>query len=112
MLLCLLEVNVGEEESKTGAGFDQALSLLEEMSALPNLKICGLMAIPPICEEKELIEYFEKMRQLFVDIQSKKMDNITMEILSMGMSSDYKLAILHGATMVRVGSSIFGPRLY
>lgn len=109
---CLLEVNVGEEESKTGAGFDQALSLLEEMSALPNLKICGLMAIPPICEEKELIEYFEKMRQLFVDIQSKKMDNITMEILSMGMSSDYKLAILHGATMVRVGSSIFGPRLY
>lgn len=109
---CLLEVNVGEEESKTGAGFDQALSLLEEMSALPNLKVCGLMAIPPICEEKELIEYFEKMRQLFVDIQSKKMDNITMEILSMGMSSDYKLAILHGATMVRVGSSIFGPRLY
>ena len=109
---CLLEVNVGEEESKTGAGFDQVLSLLEEMSALPNLKVCGLMAIPPICEEKELIEYFEKMRQLFVDIQSKKMDNITMEILSMGMSSDYKLAILHGATMVRVGSSIFGPRLY
>ena len=70
------------------------------------------MAIPPICEEAILLQYFEKMRQIFVDIQSKKMDNISMDILSMGMSSDYKLAILHGATMVRVGSSIFGPRLY
>ena len=109
---CLLEVNIGQEESKTGISQSQVLELLEEMSALPNLKVMGLMAIPPICEEAILLQYFEKMRQIFVDIQSKKMDNISMDILSMGMSSDYKLAILHGATMVRVGSSIFGPRLY
>ena len=109
---CLIEVNVGAEESKTGLPFNEVPSLLEEIAALPNLSVCGLMAIPPICEDAVLSQYFEKMRQLFVDIRAKKMDNINMDILSMGMSSDYKLAILHGATMVRVGSSIFGPRLY
>ena len=87
-------------------------ALLEEMAQLPRIKVKGLMAIPPICEDSILLQYFEKMREMFVDIQAKKMDNINMDILSMGMSSDYKLAILHGATMVRVGSSIFGPRLY
>ncbi len=109
---CLIEVNVGAEESKTGISLQEVPALLEEISTLPNLSVSGLMAIPPICEDAELSQYFEKMHQLFVDIRAKKMDNINMDILSMGMSSDYKLAILHGATMVRVGSSIFGPRLY
>lgn len=109
---CLIEVNVGDEESKTGIPMQEVPALLEEMARLPRVKVKGLMAIPPICEESILLQYFEKMREMFVDIQAKKMDNISMDILSMGMSSDYKLAILHGATMVRVGSSIFGPRLY
>ena len=109
---CLIEVNVGDEESKTGIPMQDVSALLEEMARLPRVKVKGLMAIPPICEESILLQYFEKMREMFVDIQAKKMDNISMDILSMGMSSDYKLAILHGATMVRVGSSIFGPRLY
>ncbi len=111
-ICCLVEVNVGQEESKTGIEADEVLPLLEQLAVLPNLKVVGLMAIPPICEERILLQYFEKMHQMFVDIRGKKMDNISMDILSMGMSSDYKLAILHGATMVRVGSSIFGPRLY
>ena len=109
---CLIEVNIGDEESKTGIAPQEVEPLLEQLSVLPNLKVVGLMAIPPICEDSILLQYFEKMHQMFVDIRSKKMDNISMDILSMGMSSDYKLAILHGATMVRVGSSIFGPRLY
>lgn len=109
---CLIEVNVGDEESKTGIPMQEVPALLEEMAQLPRIKVKGLMAIPPICEDSILLQYFEKMREMFVDIQAKKMDNINMDILSMGMSSDYKLAILHGATMVRVGSSIFGPRLY
>ena len=109
---CLVEVNVGEEESKTGIGLSQVLPLLEEMALLPGLRVCGLMAIPPICEDAVLSKYFDKMRELFVDIRAKKIDNIAMETLSMGMSSDYKLAIQHGATMVRVGSSLFGARIY
>ena len=109
---CLVEVNIGEEESKTGIEKEAVHSLLEAMAQLPALRVKGLIAIPPICEEAQLRKYFEKMHEMFVDIGRKKMDNINMEILSMGMSSDYEQAILCGATMVRVGSSIFGPRLY
>ena len=73
----------------------------------------GLMAIPPICSEREeLLKYFEKMHRLFVDIKAQNIDNINMQILSMGMSGDYNEAILCGANLVRIGSSIFGPRLY
>lgn len=110
---CLVEVNVGEEESKTGISFSEVYTLLEEMADLPGLSVEGLMAIPPICEDKEeLMQYFRKMNDLFVDIKGKNMDNINMNVLSMGMSGDYKEAVLCGSTMVRVGSSIFGPRLY
>ncbi len=71
------------------------------------------MTVPPICDsEKELNGYFSKMYQMFVDIRDKKIDNISMDILSMGMSSDYENAILNGADLVRVGSAIFGPRIY
>ena len=77
------------------------------------VSVKGLMAIPPICGEKEqLCKYFEKMHRLFVDIKAQNIDNINMQILSMGMSGDYNEAILCGANLVRIGSSIFGPRLY
>ncbi|MBQ8028933.1 MAG: YggS family pyridoxal phosphate-dependent enzyme [Clostridia bacterium] len=110
---CLLEVNIGEEESKTGISYDKTMFLLEEILKLEGIKVCGLMTIPPICDsEKELFEYFNKMHDLFIDIKRQNIDNIDMSVLSMGMSGDYKEAILCGSNMVRVGSSIFGPRLY
>ena len=109
---CLIEVNVGEEESKTGVPFDEVMPLLEEIYSMDGISIKGLMAIPPICEIDELKKYFEKMRRLFVDIAAQKCDNMSMDILSMGMSGDYQIAIEHGANLVRIGSSVFGPRLY
>ena len=110
---CLIEVNVGEEESKTGIAFDEVTPLIEEISKMQHVKVKGLMSVPPICEEKaQLCKYFEKMHHLFVDISRQNIDNITMCFLSMGMSGDFNEAILCGANMVRVGSSIFGPRLY
>ena len=109
---CLIEVNVGDETSKTGAAFSDVMSLIESISKLEGIRVKGLMAIPPICEEKVLRKYFEKMHSLFIDISNEKVDNITMEILSMGMSGDYCTAIECGSNLVRIGSSIFGPRLY
>ncbi|MGN0467866.1 MAG: YggS family pyridoxal phosphate-dependent enzyme [Acutalibacteraceae bacterium] len=110
---CLIEVNVGDEESKTGIGYDEVMRIIEEITKLEAIKIEGLMAIPPICENSaKLSEYFTKMHDLFIDIKAQNIDNINMNILSMGMSGDYKQAILCGSNMVRVGSSIFGPRLY
>lgn len=110
---CLIEVNIGDEENKTGIPFDQVMSLIDEISKMRYVKVEGLMTVPPICEEKaQLSKYFEKMHHLFVDISGQNIDNISMRILSMGMSGDFNEAILCGANMVRVGSSIFGPRLY
>lgn len=110
---CLVEVNVADEQSKTGVAFDKVYSLLEEISSLEAIKVKGLMAIPPICEkESELCNYFEKMHGLFIDIKGQNIDNIDMSVLSMGMSGDYEQAIKCGANLVRIGSSIFGPRMY
>ncbi len=110
---CLIEVNVGGEESKTGIDFDEVPVLLEEISKMNRIRVKGLMAIPPICEDDEkLCKYFEKMHNLFVDIKAQNIDNIRVEILSMGMSGDYEKAIACGSNLVRIGSSIFGPRLY
>lgn len=109
---CLIEVNIGEEESKTGILFDDVFPAVEEFSEMEGIHIKGLMAIPPVCESDELKKYFEKMHRLFIDIKAQKCDNVSMEILSMGMSGDYMTAIEHGSNMVRIGSSIFGPRLY
>lgn len=110
---CLIEVNVGDEESKTGIDFASVPALLEEIASMSRIRVKGLMAIPPICEDDEkLCKYFEKMHSLFVDIKGQNIDNIRMEILSMGMSGDYEKAITCGANLVRIGSSIFGPRLY
>lgn len=110
---CLIEVNIGEEESKTGIAYDEVMRMIEEIISLPSIKVQGLMSIPPICENvSDLCKYFEKMNRLFIDIKAKNIDNISMSVLSMGMSGDYKEAVACGANLVRIGSSIFGPRMY
>lgn len=110
---CLVEVNIGGEESKSGISFEQLYELVDEISAMKGIKIKGLMTIPPICEDMVLLDkYFSKMHRLFIDIQDKKLDNVDMSILSMGMSSDYERAILNGSTLVRVGTALFGDRIY
>lgn len=109
----LVEVNIGKEENKSGVMPEMLEELVEEISTLPAVNVKGLMTIPPICEKNdEIRRYFEKMNRLFLDISSKKLDNVSMDILSMGMSSDYYEAILEGANMVRIGSALFGNRIY
>lgn len=109
----LVEVNIGKEENKSGVMPEMLEELVEEISTLPAVNVKGLMTIPPICEKKdEIRRYFEKMNRLFLDISSKKLHNVSMDILSMGMSSDYYEAILEGANMVRIGSALFGNRIY
>ncbi len=109
----LLEINVGEEESKTGFSMSEFFETLHQIAELDAIRIKGLMTIPPICENNTILcKYFEKIHNIYVDINEKKLDNIDMNILSMGMSGDYYEAILCGSNLVRIGSSIFGPRIY
>lgn len=109
----LLEVNVGNEESKFGFMPGEVFEKACEIAEIGGVSIDGLMCVAPICEkDAEIRAVFSNMRRLFIDIGSKKMDNISMNILSMGMSGDYKQAILEGANLVRVGSAIFGARIY
>ena len=109
----LLEINIGNEESKSGFSPEQIGMTLEEAAKLTAVRVRGLMAIPPICEKpEENRPFFLKMQKLFVDNCEKKYDNISMDFLSMGMSGDYTEAIRCGANMVRVGTGIFGPRNY
>ena len=109
----LVEVNIGDEENKSGVAPDKLENLLREISCFEGISVKGLMAIPPICENEQKIRgYFQNMRKLFIDISDKKIDNIKMDILSMGMSGDYYEAILEGANLVRIGSSLFGARNY
>ena len=109
----LVEVNIGGEESKGGIAPDALEKLLLEISEIEGISVRGLMTIPPILGASDKnIAYFEKMRELFIDIGAKKYDNINMDILSMGMSDDYYDAILCGENMVRVGTGIFGRRNY
>ena len=109
----LLEVNIGAEESKSGFTPAQAMEIAAKMAEFPHCRLRGLMAIPPVSTYPgENRRYFAEMRNLFVDISKKKYDNVAMECLSMGMSGDYADAIAEGATMIRVGTAIFGPRNY
>ncbi len=109
----LLEVNIGREESKTGFLPEAVEENLYEIAEIEGIKVCGLMTIPPICENSaELCKFFEKIYNMYVDIDSKIIDNVCMRILSMGMSGDYTTAILCGSNHVRIGSKIFGPRIY
>lgn len=110
---CLVEVNIGKEESKSGIYIEQLDEILSEISEMDAIKIKGLMTIPPICDdENEARRYFEKMHTAFVDIKSKYADHMDMQILSMGMSGDYEAAVAEGSNIVRVGSAIFGARKY
>lgn len=109
----LIEVNVAQEESKYGIAVEETLSLVEEISKLPNILIKGLMTIAPFVEDsEENRDIFHKLKQLSVDIKTKNIDNVSMNILSMGMTGDYEVAIEEGATHVRVGTGIFGERNY
>lgn len=109
----LIEVNIGREENKSGVLPENLESLLVQIAQLPALNIQGLMAIPPATHElSETKAYFSNMYKKFIDIGAKKLDNVNMNFLSMGMSADYAEAIESGANIVRVGSALFGARAY
>jgi hypothetical protein len=107
----LLQFNLGAESTKGGADEEEALELAKQISALPNLEIRGLMTLPPYCEDPEDVRpYFRRLRLLGEHIAAAKLPNISMQELSMGMSHDFQVAIEEGATLVRVGTAIFGER--
>lgn len=109
----LIEVNVAGEESKFGVSVEDTVSLITEISQLPYVRIQGLMTIAPYVENPEENRHiFRKLKQLSVDIKEKNINNVYMDILSMGMTNDYQVAVEEGATMVRVGTGIFGERDY
>lgn len=109
----LLEVNVGNEDSKFGFAPDEVFERACEISEISGVLIDGLMCVAPIFEkDSEIRNVFSNMHRMFIDIRAKKIDNINMNVLSMGMSGDFKQAILEGANLVRVGSAIFGSRIY
>lgn len=109
----LVEINIGKEESKTGFMPEAAEESIAQMAEIEGLHICGLMTIPPICDKTtELCKFFTNIYNMYVDIGSKKLDNVSMNVLSMGMSGDYAEAIRAGSNHIRVGSKIFGPRIY
>ena len=109
----LIEVNIGNEENKSGFHPREIHSVCEKMNQYPNICMKGLMAIPPICQNpQENHKFFQEMYNLSVDITAKKYDNVLVDILSMGMSDDYQEAIDCGSTMIRIGTAIFGARNY
>ncbi len=109
----LIEVNIAQEESKFGIKKEESAALIENISKLPSIQVEGLMTIAPYVENsEENRQYFVSLRQLSVDIMKKNNDNVSMNVLSMGMTGDYEVAIEEGATYVRVGTGIFGDRHY
>lgn len=109
----LIEVNIAEEESKFGIAAEDTIELIRQVAELKGVKVKGLMTIAPYAEDpEENRHYFRQIKQLSVDIDGKNIDNVDMSILSMGMTGDYTVAIDEGATMVRVGTGIFGERNY
>lgn len=109
----LLEINIGNEESKSGFHKEELPDILERMCEFANIHVRGLMAIPPICQNStDNHKFFQEMCNLSVDIRTKKYDNVCVDIMSMGMSDDFADAIACGSTMVRIGTAIFGSRGY
>ncbi|MBR5442651.1 MAG: YggS family pyridoxal phosphate-dependent enzyme [Clostridia bacterium] len=109
----LLEVNIGGEDSKTGFDKGAFINSLHEISQMSSLCVKGLMTIPPICDDDLLLEkYFADMHDYYNEIKEMNLPNFDFDILSMGMSGDFYQAILHGSNLVRVGSAIFGARIY
>lgn len=108
---CLVEVNIGGEETKSGVSPEEVEQLVFEASKFPNIRIVGLMAMPPYLPEPEKVRpYFRRMRELFERLKALDLPNTEMRYLSMGMSHDFEVAIEEGANMVRIGTAIFGPR--
>lgn len=113
MAQILLEINIGEESSKTGFDKSAFFESLDAISKLPFITVKGMMTIPPICDDLSTLEkYFAMMYDYYNEIKDKNFNNFDFEILSMGMSGDYKEAVAHGSNLVRVGSAIFGARIY
>ena len=113
MVKILIEVNVAEEESKFGVKVSDTAVLAEEIAKIPGISVEGLMTIAPLVDNPEKNRlYFQKLKQLSVDIKEKNIDNVNMNVLSMGMTGDYSVAVQEGATCVRVGTGIFGERDY
>jgi len=109
----LLQVNIGYEPQKGGFLPEELPQVAEKIAALPSVRVRGLMAIPPVCQNsEENHKFFQKMHEIGVDIRRKKYDNVLVDIMSMGMSGDYADAIACGSTMVRIGTAIFGARDY
>lgn len=109
----LAEINIGNEATKSGTSPENAIDFCRFLGSLPHIKLRGLMAIPPKCVEGgNNSEYFCKMQKIFIDISHLNVDNSSMDILSLGMSDDYLTAVENGSNLVRVGSSIFGKRIY
>lgn len=109
----LIEVNISDEASKFGIKCTELYELIENLSKLSNIRVKGLMTVAPATDNPEgNRKYFKKLYKLFIDIRSKKFDNIDMKYLSMGMTNDYEIAIEEGANIVRVGTGIFGERNY
>ena len=109
----LLQINIGQEENKTGFAYEEMDEILQNMTHFSNIRVCGFMAIPPICEiSGGNDKFFQKMYNLYVDIMGKTYDNVCVNILSMGMSGDFTDAIRCGSTMIQVGTAIFGARDY
>lgn len=107
----LLEVNIGEETAKSGFAEEDILPLVDRIDSFSNIRLRGLMAIPPISRNPgDNLKFFLKMRQIYVDIRAKKNDNVSVDCLSMGMSGDFADAVAAGSTMVRIGTAIFGAR--
>ena len=109
----LLEINIGGETAKSGFAPEEILPLIDKIDSFSNIWVRGLMAIPPISRNSgDNLKFFLKMRQIYVDIQAKKKDNVSVDCLSMGMSGDFADAVAAGSTMVRIGTAIFGARVY
>lgn len=109
----LIQLNVAQEETKFGISSEEAIALAEAISHLEHIEVCGLMTVAPFVEDpEENREVFAEMRKIYIDIAEKNFDNVNMSVLSMGMTNDYEVAIEEGATLVRVGTGIFGERNY
>ncbi len=109
----LIEINIGGEDSKSGFSPEETENALTEIAKLPNISVKGLMSIPPATDlPEEARKYFRNMYKLFIDMRAKNIDNSSMSVLSMGMSNDFDIAAEEGATLVRVGTALFGKRIY
>lgn len=109
----LVEINIGQEESKHGISIKETENFIYELSKFPNIRVSGLMTVAPFVENpQENREYFQEIHEKFIDIKAKNIDNVSMDFISMGMTNDYEVAIEEGANIVRIGTGIFGKRNY